>query len=577
MTRLPLVLKLLRLAGTATLSLATALPAAGDEPPHATDHLLVRLRPETLSRAVLPAHEESAPAIGVPALDVALPSLGVQSLERLLPSGPARNRARASAAGLDRWCIARLAPGADFDAARKALAERPELDIVEPDYIGHGSGSAGGAPVVPNDPSFGTQWFFRNLTSPGADNHATEGWARTTGSATVTVAILDSGIDWDHPDLDSRIWTNVFEIPANGVDDDVNGYIDDVRGWDFVSNDNDPMDDHGHGTNVAGIAGAESNNGIGVAGTDWSCRLMAAKNLNSSNSGLYSWWTASIVYAVDNGARVLNMSEGGTGYSASMESAVDYAHSLGAIVCVAMMNGNSATPYYPAAFVNPIAVGATNASDDRAVPFCWGGGSSYGAHIELCAPGELIYSTLWNNTYGYFCGTSQATPQVTGALSLGWALAPTLTNSELRALLLASCDDQVGLPIEDTFGFDSYYGHGRLNLDRFLASVSLIAVEPSPLAGVGALRPPDVSPNPVSASARLRYVLPAAGRIALTLHDVAGRRVRSFVETSAPAGEGTVSFDGATLAPGAYYARLEFQPAGGGSPLHASRRLAIVR
>ena len=549
------------LAPTLALALLTGVvPAAGAESPHATDRVLVKLRAGATTRA-LPAFGSPRSGFGIASVDARLGAL-VHSVERLLPAPPAHGRQLAEALGIDRWCVVRLAEGASVEAAREALAAAEAVETVELDYRGQG------ASVIPGDPSFGTQWHYRNLGHPGADNHATDAWELTTGSASIVVGILDSGGDWDHPDLAARIWTNPGEI-VNGVDDDGNGYVDDIRGWDFVSSDNNPMDDHGHGTNVAGIVGATTNNGVGVAGTDWNCRLLLAKNLDASNSGFYSWWTSSIYYAANHGAKVLNMSEGGVSFSSSMQDAVNYAHGLGAVVVVAMMNANSATPYYPANYTNTIAVGATNDQDRRAVPFCWGGGSSYGPHIELVAPGDWIYSTLWDNTYGYFCGTSQATPQVSAAAALLWALRPGLTNAMVRSLLLAYADDQVGNPVEDIPGFDHYHGYGRLNLRRALEA-SVVAVEPGPAPRSLELA---IGPNPAGTTTTLHYRLPDAGRLEVDVYDPAGRRRAGATLADAPAGDGALRLDTSELPAGVYLVRVTHRA---GTAV-ATRRIAVVR
>lgn len=536
------------------------------QPDHATDWLLVKLaaRVET---AALPTFGRPRIDVGISSVDAVLAALDVQVVERLLPPAPAHGRALAEALGLDRWCVVRLAEGTDLDAAASSLAALGDVEAVQLDGRGEGA-------QAPNDPSFGTQWHLKNVAHPGADIHALGGWTWSQGSASVVVAILDSGGDWDHPDLASRIWSNPGEIAANGVDDDANGYVDDIRGWDFVNNDNNPMDDHGHGTNVAGIVGAATNNGLGVAGVDWNCRLMLAKNLNASNSGFYSWWTASIYYAANNGARVLNMSEGGLSFDAAMRDAVDYAHGLGALVCAAMMNANSATVYYPVNFTNTIGVGATNNLDQRAVPFCWGGGSSYGPHIELVAPGNLIYSTLWNDTYGSYCGTSQATPQVSAAAALLWGIRPNLTNAMVRDFLLTTADDQVGNPAEDTPGFDHYYGHGRLNLETAGALAALVGVEPAPTAsGLGI----SIAPNPAGHATTLRYRIPTEGRLDVDVYDLAGRRVAGMVRPHAATGSGALELDTSGLGAGVYMVRFAHRGSDAAASRSVTRRIAVVR
>ena len=248
----------------------------------------------------------------------------------------------------------------------------------------------------------------------------------------MTVAIIDSGCKLDHPEFAQRIWRNQKEIAGNGLDDDGNGYIDDVRGWDFAANDNNPTDDHGHGTNVTGIVGASGNNEVGYAGVNWACKLMVCKGLDSQNNGFYSWWTSAIYYAVNNGARVINMSLGGLSASQAMQDAVDYATQQGVVVVACMMNTNTSTPYYPAALTGVVAVGSTDPNDARSSPFFWSAssGSNYGAHLSVVAPGNDIYglSYLSNTNYNsYWGGTSQATPHVAGLVSLLLTLRPQLT------------------------------------------------------------------------------------------------------------------------------------------------------
>jgi subtilisin family serine protease len=234
--------------------LATSSPDSQALAAHAPDRLLIRVRGGPAISA-LPAFGRPSSDLGISSVDAVLQTLGAHSVERILPPAPAQGRVLAEALGLDRWCLVRFSDPIDVEGALASVSAASDVEVAELDYRGEG------ASVTPNDPSFSTQWHLKNLTHPGADNHATDGWTWTTGSASVVVGILDSGGDWDHPDLASRIWSNPGEIPGNGVDDDGNGYIDDIRGWDFVSNDNDPMDDHGHGTNVSGIIGASTNNG----------------------------------------------------------------------------------------------------------------------------------------------------------------------------------------------------------------------------------------------------------------------------------------------------------------------------
>jgi hypothetical protein len=190
--------------------------------------------------------------------------------------------------------------------------------------------------ALPNDPGFGNQWGLnntgQNLGTPGADIRAVQAWNQFTGSGATLVAVIDSGIDYRHPDLAANIWRNPGEIPGNGIDDDGNGYIDDVHGYDFVNNDADPLDDNRHGTHVAGIIGAAGDNGLGIAGVAWQSRLMALKVLSAIGSGYTSNAIKAINYAVANGAKIINASWGGAPYDAALDAAIQYARSQGVIL-----------------------------------------------------------------------------------------------------------------------------------------------------------------------------------------------------------------------------------------------------
>ena len=212
--------------------------------------------------------------------------------------------------------------------------------MVEADYMGYG----GSTRFYPDDNYYFMQWSLENdgtfpswnLGTPDADIDMEAAWDITQGSSSVTVGILDTGLKLDHPEFEDRIWTNWSELD-DGIDNDGNGFIDDLSGWDFVNEDNDPYDDQGHGTSVGGILGATGNNSIGYAGIDWNCRLMILKILNENNSGYYSWWTDAIYYATNKGANILNMSVGGSSFSNSMEAAVDYANASGVTIFACMI------------------------------------------------------------------------------------------------------------------------------------------------------------------------------------------------------------------------------------------------
>ena len=352
----------------------------------------------------------------------------------------------------------------------KKLMNTEFFEYVEPNY----TGLTGGNRFEVNDPLFYKQWSLNNsgiypIEHPGiadADIDMEEGWDIERGSDEIIIGILDSGCNLNHPDFSERIWENQNEIPNNNLDDDNNGYVDDYNGWNFAYNNNNPQDDLGHGTNIATIIGANSNNEYGYAGIDWNCKLMNVKILDSNNSGYYDWWVSAIYYAVNNGAKLLNMSVGGIGYSQSMMNAVEYAYENNVIIVACMMNENNSDIYWPAGYEHTIAVGATDTDDTRCNPFFWGGGSNFGNHIDFVAPGNYIWGyhpTSNNNNNWYWGGTSQATPHVIGLISLLIAQDETRTINDIKLILQETAEDQIGSIEEDSQGWDMYYGFGRIN------------------------------------------------------------------------------------------------------------------
>lgn len=379
--------------------------------------------------------------------------------------------------------IIRFQQGTDLRPIIDAYYKTGEIEYAEPDHKGAGGGEES---QVPDDQYYSRQWGLKNdgtfsLSSSvaGADIDMENAWSIETGDPDITVAIIDSGLKLDHPEFSGRLWTNAGEIPNNGADDDMNGYIDDMNGWDFANNDNDPVDDQGHGTNVTGIIGANGNNSVGYTGVDRNCKLMVLKGLDNANSGFYSWWANAIYYAVDNGAKAINMSVGGLSASVTLQNAIAYAIGNNVVVVASMANTNSNTVYYPAAHSGVIAVGSTNPDDTRTNPFFWSttSGSNYGSHISVTAPGNYIYGLSYqsNTNYNtYWGGTSQAAPLVTGLASLLLAQNPNRTPAQIKSLIEKSSEDQVGSPGEDTPGWDQYYGHGRINAFRALSKAGQV-------------------------------------------------------------------------------------------------------
>ena len=332
----------------------------------------------------------------------------------------------------------------------KTLEASPLIEYAELDYI------AQGCDVTPDDIYYPLQWNMLDI-------QAHKAWQATTGIS-ITIAILDTGVDLYHPDLNAKIWSNPGEIPDNGLDDDENGYIDDVHGWDFVDKgDNDPQDDNGHGTHVAGIAAAETNNDVGVAGVSWGAVIMPVKVLNSENKGYHSDIIKGLIYAADNGARIINMSFASEVEDPALKEAIEYAHDTkGCLLVAAAGNwakkGNPVT--YPAAFPGVIAVAATDITDTR-----WSE-SEHGPFIDLVAPGLHILSTYWfrgAHDYTWADGTSMAAPHVSGVAALVWSINPEYTNDEVEERIERGADD-LGTP-----GWDQYYGWGKVNAYKAVA------------------------------------------------------------------------------------------------------------
>lgn len=334
--------------------------------------------------------------------------------------------------------------------------------------------------ALPNDTYFNLQWYLNNRgnikpssggsAKVGEDINILKAWDVETGSDEVIIAILDSGIEDESSDLKDRLWINKKEIPNNNIDDDRNGYIDDYKGWDFAYDDNTNGDGFGHGTNIASVIGAKTNNAFGFSGINSNSRLMNCKNLSDNNSGEYEWWAKSIKYAVDNGAKIINMSEGGDDYSKVLKTGVDYAVMKGCVLVASMMNKGDGRKYYPASFDGVLAVGATDSDGKRCKRFSWGGGSCWGKHISVVAPGNKIYGVDYENPFNfesYWSGTSQSTAIVSGLASLLLSQDKNRNGSDIKTIIKETAIDGIGDPVEDKKGFDIYYGYGRV--DFFLA------------------------------------------------------------------------------------------------------------
>ncbi len=406
------------------------------------------------------------------------------------------------------------------------------FEYVEPNYVGNGHGFQ----TTPNDNNFNRQWSHYNDGTFSLSNSTTDAdidtdlaWDITKGDPNLIVAILDSGAKLDHPEFSGRIWMNTNEN-QNGTDTDSNNYIDDTNGWDFVNDDNDPTDDHGHGTNVTGIALASGNNSIGYAGVNWNSKIMICKILDNNNSGFYSWWAEAIYYAVDNGASVINMSVGGNGSSTLLENAINYAYDNNVPVVVSTGNQNSVIEY-PAKYTNAFAIGSTNPDDTRSVPFFWSAtsGSNFGSELDFVAPGNYIYGLSYSsntNYNSYWGGTSQAAPHVAGLISLLLSVEPSLSVSEIRTILEESSEDQVG-DSNDTSGWDQYYGHGRINAFHALTH-STLSIDNFENTNKDLL----IYPNPIISGSNLKILNLANGENVINIYNIIGQYIYNIKKST---------------------------------------------
>ncbi len=347
------------------------------------------------------------------------------------------------------------------------------VEYAEPNYVVK-------AMMSPNDPyysssgswgqSYDDLWGLKKI-------QAEKAWDISQGEG-VVVAVVDSGIDYTHEDIADNIWQNSAETAGNGIDDDGNGYADDVKGYDFANSDSDPLDDHGHGSHVAGIIAATGNNSKGIIGVAYKAKIMAVKGIDKSGSGYDSNLAKALQYAADNGADIINNSWGGSGNSSTIDTAINYAYNKGCVIIAAAGNSSEdALLVFPANSSQVITVASTDSNDN------YSNFSNYGSKIDISAPGgnsadssdtsrtyENILSLRANNTdiykdekdivnthYYRARGTSMSCPYVSGTAALILSRKSSLNNEEVRQMLRVSADDL------GSDGFDQYYGHGRLN------------------------------------------------------------------------------------------------------------------
>jgi subtilisin family serine protease len=345
-------------------------------------------------------------------------------------------------------------PGYTVEQTVAALRANPEVRYAEPDYYVR-------IHVTPNDEFFGRQYALSNagdkLALPGsptgtanADIHATAAWEETKGQSTVVVAVLDTGVDVAHPDLKNKLVS---------------------RGRDLVNDDLDASDDHWHGTHVAGIIGAETNNGFGIAGVAWNCKILPVKVLDKTGVGTVSQLVLGIIWAADNGAHVINMSFGGDEGAEALKDALKYAYTK-KVVCVASVGNDGKDVDFPAAYDDYVlAVAATDYKDE------WPTYSAPGSEVDVAAPGESILSLVpaWSVPeddlpYRFRSGTSMAAAHASGLAALVRSIRPWLTAKDIMNVIRYTADDVNGDKLP---GIDKYLGYGRINMERALVPAKL--------------------------------------------------------------------------------------------------------
>ncbi len=363
-----------------------------------------------------------------------------------------------------------ISPENDLNAEIEGLKRDDNIEYAEPVLMRKMT-------KTPDDPYYSYQWHHTQTND--ADINSPKAWEKTTGKTGTVIAVIDSGVDLDHPDLSANIWTNSGETPNNGIDDDANGYVDDYYGWDFVDDDNDPnpdpdgIDNDGdgyadygvtHGTHVAGLAAGKGNNSTGITGVCWKCKIMTIQVLSDEGWGDSAGIAEGINYAVANGADVINMSLGSYGYSTAEYNAVTNAIDQGVVVVAAVGNDTIDLdwyPNYPSCYTGVLGVSSTDSSD-YASYF-----SNYGSCADVAAPGSYDYSTLFYNStygfyyyYGYMSGTSMASPVTAGLAGLMKSYDSTASVKKIRNTIIDTADSLSTLSTE--------YGSGRLNANKAL-------------------------------------------------------------------------------------------------------------
>ncbi len=435
--------------------------------------------------------------------------------------------------------LVRLPANKSVFGAIAALSEDSSVAYAEPNYI-YRANEAG----LPDDTDFSKLWGIHNtgqtdsagqVGTAGSDVNVLPLWAAGhTGSKDILVAVIDTGVDWDHPDLAANIYTNPGEAGAlatNGKDDDGNGFVDDVHGYNFAAKNANSRDDHNHGTHVSGTIGGIGNNGRGVAGVNWSVSILPVKFLTAGGSGTLADAVESINYARIMKAKIMSNSWGGGGFSQAMKDAIQAAHDAGILFVAAAgneSNNNDTSPTYPCTYDVPNVVSVA-ATDNRDVIASF---SNYGARkVHVAAPGVKVYSTVKAGAYATYSGTSMATPHTAGVAALVWSANPTWDFAEVKSRLIRTSDPIQALRRK-------VLAKGRVNAYNAFHGIVPPSDEPDESAWIPRAHTVE-SPHPYADHADLTYTVKATGakfiRIIFERIQVETSYDKVFVQS--PAGE----------------------------------------
>lgn len=433
------------------------------------------------------------------------------------------------------------------DLSNKIYEENKDiLDWVEPDFVYESD-------FIPNDPNLSSQYHINFRIA------AYNAWDVTQGDTNVVIGIVDSGSDLDHPDLAANIKYNYLEDPTNGLDDDNNGYIDDWRGWDFagpnyqaLSEDNNPNIVSSyceHGSHVSGCASQVTNNGINGAGIGFKCKLLISKHGadNDNTGGGYSYvynTNAGLTYCYQNGAKVMNCSFGGTSPSAYTQLVINNAWAAGVVTVASAGNDGQNVPRYPASYQNVVSVASTTSSDTKS----WF--SNFHSTVDVCAPGSSIYSTLYNNSYAVFDGTSMSAPICAGTVALIRSKYPSYTPTQVVNRLLLGVDSIYNI----NPSYVGLLGAGRIN--AYKSVMPLTSVNPNGNTVPSVFKLEQNYPNPFNPVTKINFALPKSGLVKVVVYDAKGSEVETLINENKQAGSYTVNFNAAALSSGVYFYKI---------------------